>query len=171
VSKSAPKTKFGDDFRVQLSKAITDAQRDEVLAKAVDYVSYLEEVAKNAETVAKAERDTRRANEYLEIAKSYSLPVPDEELASVMMAIEDNLDPAQVEIIAKCLSTASDALFNEVGAAGGGTSSLLMDQIENYANGQVSKSEVSKAESISKAFESDPSLYDRYLDESGPYNR
>jgi hypothetical protein len=163
---------FGDAMRSELSKALSDDDRDEVIAKAFDYVEYLEEVAKSAEQVASEERNTRRQAEYLEIAKSYNLPVSDEDLAEAMMAAEDNLDPAYVEILATCLSAASDVLFNEVGAQGGGTSSFLMDQIEDYANNVVTKSaDGSKAAEISKAFEADPSLYDRYLDETGRYNR
>jgi hypothetical protein len=169
VAKSA--TGFADDFRVQLSKALTDSARDEVFAKAVDYVSYLEKIAMGAEEVAKAERDTRRRSEYLEIAKSYSLPVHDNDLADAMMAIEDNVAPEYVEVIAKCLAAASDVMFDELGSKGGGTSSYLIDQIESYANNQVTKSDTSKAELIAKSFADDPSLYDRYLDESGPYNR
>jgi hypothetical protein len=169
VKKNAPS--FAADFRVELSKAITDAQRDEVFSKAIDYVSYLEEVAKGAEEVAKAERTTRRRSEYLEIAKSYSLPVHDNDLADAMMAIEDNVAPEYVEIIAKCLAAASDVMFDELGNQGGGTSSYLIDQIESYANNQVAKSDTSKAELIAKSFADDPSLYDRYLDEAGPYNR
>jgi hypothetical protein len=163
---------FGDAMRSELSKALSDDDRDEVIAKAFDYVEYLEEVAKSAEQVAEEERYVRRQSEYLEIAKSYNLPVSDEDLAEAMMAAEDALDPEYVEILATCLSAASDVLFNEVGAQGGGTSSFLMDQIEDYANNAVAKSaDGSTAAEISKAFEADPSLYDRYLDETGRYNR
>ena len=173
VGGSQVKKNFGAEVRSELSKALSDDERDAVIAKAFDYVEYLETVAKSAEEVAKSEREARRQSEYLEIAKSYSFPVSDEELASAFMAIEDNLDPEQVATIAKCFSAASDALFEELGQQGGGSNySPVMDAIEQYANNDVAKSaDANSAVAISKAFQDDPSLYDRYLSETGNYNR
>lgn len=167
-----PGSEFERDVRSQLSKALTDEDRDEVIAKAAGYIGYLEQQVAKAQHDVEQERDIRREAEYMEIAKSYAgLPVSDEDLAKALRDCADHLDDSSIQVLQKCLSAASDAALVEVGSTGGGYNSDVMAQIEAHANQGVSKSEGSTAEAeVAKAFESDPQLYLQYLQETGGYN-
>jgi hypothetical protein len=158
VSKS-----FTEQLRVQLSKALTDDARDEVISKALGRVEELETIAKSAQAVAEAEREARRVGEFVELAKSYSLPVEDEVLAQVMMHIEDALPPEEVEIVAKCFQAASEALFDEQGAIGGGDNDDVMAKATAAAQSAFSKSGEQDVESLTADyFAKNPEEYSSY---------
>lgn len=163
---------FEQDVRWELSKAVTDEARDEVIAKAAGYIEHLEGLVHKAQADVETEREIRREVEYMEIAKSYGgLPVGEEALAAALMDCADNLDESSIVTLQKCLSAASDSALMEIGASGGGFNSDVMAVIEEHANQGVSKSEGSSTEAeIAKAFEQDPSLYAQYLNETGGYN-
>jgi hypothetical protein len=163
---------FQDDVRWQLSKAITDEDRDEVISKAAGYISHLENLVHKAQADVETEREIRREAEYMEIAKSYGgLPVNEEALAAALMDCADNLDESSIVTLQKCLSAASDSALMEIGSSGGGFNSDVMAVIEEHANQGVSKNADTTPEAeIAKAFESDPTLYSQYLNETGGYN-
>lgn len=164
---------FEDDVRYQLSKALTDEDRDAVITKAAGYITHLEQLVSKAQSDVEQEREIRREAEYMEIAKSYGgLPVSQEELASALMDCAENLDDASIVTLQKCLAAASDAIsFDELGSTGGGYNSDVMAVIEQHANSGVAKSDGSTQEAeIAKAFEADPNLYLQYLQETGGYN-
>jgi hypothetical protein len=126
-------------------------------------VEELETIAKSAQAVAEAEREARRVGEFVELAKSYSLPVEDEVLAQVMMHIEDALPPEEVEIVAKCFQAASEALFDEQGAIGGGDNDDVMAKATAAAQSAFSKSGEQDVESLTADyFAKNPEEYSSY---------
>jgi len=166
VSKSGGYT-LADQVKVELSKALSDEDRDNVISKALGRMEELEEIAKSAAILADEEREARVLGEYREIAKSYNLPVEDDELARVMKNVNENLPQEDAEIIAKCFAMASDALFAEEGAIGGGDNSDIMNHVNAFAQDQVAKSgDLSAVDATIEAFSANPELYDRYLQES-----
>lgn len=163
LSKSAETpSNFASDIRVKLSKAMTDEARDEVMSEAFGYVEHLETIAKAATATADAEREIRLNAEYLEIAKSYSLPVSDEDLARVMKNCAESLSEEDCQVISKCFATASEAIYDEVGQVGGGANSNVLAEVEAYANQYVSKG-FDSLDATNAVFEQNPDLYDQYL--------
>jgi hypothetical protein len=157
-------------IREELSKALTDKDRDEVISK---FFGQLDEVAKRAdeaEKAAVAERDLRLEREYTEIAKSYNVPVAAEVLGPVLKKLAETLTEAEQRVIKKCLdaTTASEELFQEYGHRGGGDNVDILTQVDALVEEHVSKSgDFSREDLVSKAFEENPDAYDAYLAERG----
>jgi hypothetical protein len=158
------KKNYSQELRVELSKALTDRDRDNVIAKAFGQLDELTEAAQAAEEIAMFERSARLEREYVEVAKSYNLPIQDEVLAGVLMRAAEALPYEDCEIIGKCLEAASEAIFYEVGSNGGGANSDVYAQVEEYANSQVSKS-ADRYGATSEVFSQNPELYEEYLRE------
>jgi hypothetical protein len=157
-----------DDLREELSKALTDDDRDEVIAKAFGYVEQAEQVAQEAWEIAEEERENRRAAEFYEVAKSYDMvPVDTEDLAIAMMHMADLLPEEDVQVIAKALGFAADVadeLYEEQGNVGGGDNSDVMEQLQTFARNRVAKSGEGSAEQyLVDALNHDPAVYDQYL--------
>lgn len=157
---------FAEEVEVELSKALTDDDRDAVISKAFGYMEELEDVAKAAQEMAQAEHDARMDQEFLEVAKSYELPIDDEDLADTLRAIAEALDPEQIEVVRKCLELASISGFDEFGKSGGGDNNDIMTMVESASADVFSKSargSVSKEQIVGDAFAANPELYDQYL--------
>lgn len=153
---------FSEELRESLSKAITDRDRDQVIAKAQSDLAAMAAKVDEAEKIAKAERDLRLVKEYEEVAKNYNLPVDSKELAPALMAIAEHL-PYQVgEVIHKAL-TAAGSIFEEIGKSGGNSNNDVLDMVENYIEQNVSKSDISKAEAYEAIFDANPAAYDEYI--------
>lgn len=158
-----------DGLREELSKALTDEARDEVIAKAFGKVEEYEKVAKAAQATAEAERQLRLDREYTEVAKNFSVGVEPEVLGPVLKRMAEALSYEDCTVIAKALevgSAATEEYFEEIGKRGGGANSDVFLQVEEYANTQISKSEgTSREDLVSKAFEENPDAYEQYLAE------
>lgn len=156
------------DLREELSKALNDADRDEVIAKAFSQMGEYQQIAKAAQEAAESERQLRLDREYTEIAKNYSVGIAPEVLGPVLKRAAEALDRADCEVLAKALDSASAAgdLFEEIGKSGAGSNSDVFASVEAKIGEQVSKADgVSKEELIFKAFEDNPAAYDEYLAE------
>lgn len=155
-----------DSFREELSKALSDKDRDEVIAKALGAVEQYADQAHRAQEIAKAERDLRLEREYTEVAKSYNLPVPAESLGKVMKKMAETLTEAECAVVAKCFEAASESIFEEQGFAGGGSNSDVLQVASAAIDSQVSKGEDwSKEAAMASFFDTNPSAYDEYLSE------
>lgn len=155
---------FAEDVREELSKAFTSIERDEVISKAMAKVEALEARAAAAEAIAKSERDLRLMGEYVEVAKSYNVPVDPQELGPVLMRMADTMSYEDCSVIHKALTSAGAALFDEVGFVGGGDNNDVMSQVDAFLASDVSKSEsVSKAAAMEEFFRTNPAAYDEYL--------
>lgn len=164
---------FGDSMvdrvRHDLSKAFTDIERDEVISKAADEVSKAYARAEHAEEIAKSERDLRLTREYISKAAEYNVAIHPTELGPVLMRMAESMSFDDCAVIAKALESASDAAFQEVGYAGGGSNSDIFMAAEAAANELVGKSAsgISKAAATAQVFEANPYAYDEYLASRG----
>lgn len=170
VSKSATESTSLAGLREELSKALTDEERDGVISKALGALEEAERVAKSAAEAAEAERQLRLDREYTEVAKNYNVGVAPEVLGPVLKRAAESLSHEDCAVIAKALqsgSAATEELFEEIGKRGGGSNSDVFLQVESYIEGAVSKSEgnVTREELITKAFEENPHAYEQYLAE------
>lgn len=156
---------LADQVREDLSKALTDADRNDAISKAMDAVAKADTRATQAEAIAKAERDLRLDREYITKAAELNVPVPAEELGPVLKRAAELLSKADNAVLFKALSASGEMLFTELGFSGGGDNADIMSQVTAAIEGQVSKSDgtASKEQLITKAFETDPSLYEQYL--------
>lgn len=162
---------LADQVREDLSKAFTEVDRDEVISKAMGEISKAEQRAEAAEAIAKSERDLRLTREYISKAEDYGVPgVTPQELGPVLMRAAEILPYEDCVILHKALSSSGEA-FAELGVTGGGSNLDAFGVIEALTE---TDSELSKAlsvkgadrhEAITKAFEDDPSAYDRYMSE------
>ena len=159
---------FADEVREELSKALTEVERDEVVSKALGQVDELSKRLEKAEEIAKSERQLRLEAEYYEVAKGYNVPVDPAELAPALLALgeleEAGVIPAEYnQVIHKALSSAGDALFQEVGYIGADNPDV-MGQIDAFIDEGISKAEgVSKADAMVDFFAHNPAAYDEYL--------
>lgn len=154
---------FSEELREELSKSLTDMDRDQAISKAMEQVDSMSLALAEAEEIAKSERDLRLVREYEEVAKSYALPVDHEELAPVLMAIAEYLPYEYGEVIHKALSAAGEAIFDEVGYEGAASNNDVLYAVDEFINENISKSDISKAAAVEAVFSDNPSAYDEYM--------
>lgn len=157
---------YGETLREELSKALTDYDRDEIIAKAFSQLDELSEAAEIAKAAAEQEREIRLTREYVEVAKSYSLPVDEDALGVALMHCAEVLPMEDQEVIAKALAFAAEAnqaLFQEYGAVGGGDNADVYEMVDAYVDENVSKSGKTREELMAEAFAANPAAYDEYL--------
>lgn len=159
----ALKKSFADELREELSKSYTDADRDEVIAKAMEQVEDMAASLSEAEEIAKSERDLRLTREYEEVAKTYNLPVEPSELAPVLMAIAETLPYEYGEVIHKALSAAGEILFEEVGTQGYASNNDVLTSVDAYIDENIAKADISKAQAVEAVFAENPNAYDEYM--------
>jgi len=164
-----PTGSFAQSVMEELSKAFSDSDRDQVIAKALGRVEELERQQAQFQEVAKAERDLRLTREYISKAADYNVPVDPQELGPVLYRMAETMSYDDCAVIAKCLETAGEMLFQEAGFQGGGDNADIMSQVEGYAMQEIGKSAeggyqgAPTAEAITKVFDQSPQAYDEYL--------
>jgi hypothetical protein len=162
---------FAQGLREELSKALTDRDRDEVINKAFGQIEALTEATEIAKRAAVQERDIRLTQEYVEIAKSYDLPGLDaEQLGGVLKRAAESLSFEDCEVIGKALAFASEAgdvLYSEIGSVGGGDNSDVLDMVNAHVDGYVGKSGELREQLVAEVFAQNPEAYDQYLAERG----
>ena len=164
--KSAPKKagSFSQSVMEELSKAYSDHDRDQVIAKALGRVEELEKAQQAAEKIAKSERDLRLTREYIAKSAEYNLPVDPEVLGPVLYRMAETMSFEDCSVIAKCLETAGEIIFEETGYQGGGDNADIYSQVEAHAYDTFGKSEDYNAVSaINTVFDQNPDAYDEYL--------
>jgi hypothetical protein len=156
---------FASEIREELSKAFTDIERDEVIAKAMEKVSDLEKRASEAEKIAKSERDLRLLGEYVEVAKNYNVPIEPTTLAPVLMRMAETMSYEDCSVIHKALTSAGSLIFEEVGVMGMGDNADVMQRVDAFLDEGISKSDgkVSKADAMAEFFIENPKAYDEYV--------
>lgn len=156
-----------DELRESLSKAFTDVERDEVVAKAFGRVAELESQLREATTIAKSERAIRLEGEYVKVAKGYNIPTDPEVLGPVLMRMADTMTDADCAVIHKALTNAGKSIFDEIGLIGGSDNRDPMAAIDAAVEASISKSgtPISKAEATEAYFLAHPEAYDDYLAE------
>lgn len=165
------KKNFSQNLREELSKALTDRERDDVISKAFDQLEELSKQAEIAKRAAEQEREIRLVQEYTEIAKSYGLPnIETSDLAVALKNAAEKLSDKDCEVIGKALqfaAEANDALYTEIGSVGGGDNSDVLQMVDAHVDGLVAKSGTSREELVAEVFAANPEAYDEYLRERG----
>jgi len=157
---------LGDRVREDLSKALTEMDRDEVISKALDEISKADERARAAEEIAKAERELRLTKDYVAKAATYNLPIEPDDLGPVLMRMAETMSYEDCAVVAKALDAASEAfeyISSEIGYEGGGDNNEVIAQVNATIDGQVSKGDVSKADAMEAFFDTNPAAYEEYL--------
>lgn len=152
-----------------LSKALTDADRDVVVSKAI---ADAEARADRAERIAKAAaeelmyaQDERLTEAYISKAAEYNLPVNPEVLGPILKSVAEVLSEDELDILDQLFSAIGDDIYREVGYVGG--SSNVFDEIEATANQLVGKSDLTHEQAILALLESNPDAYTAYNAERG----
>jgi hypothetical protein len=160
-------------FLQELSKNLESEEVREEVNKAMEIVKAANERAERAEEIAKAERDERLLREFVVKARAYtSLPISPEEFGPVLKKLNEVLSEDEYATVTKALSAGNETianagLFSEIGKRGG------LGGTEAISKVDASAQEIAKAKDISleaareQVFESDPALYDQYLQEAG----
>lgn len=163
--KQAPKTgSFTASVMEELSKAFSDEERDQVIAKALGRVEELETQQAEYAEVAKSERDLRLTREYIAKSAEYNLPVDPVELGPVLYRMAETMSYDDCAVIAKCLESAGSILFEELGYQGGGDNSDIYSQVEQHAVETFGKAEdFDQVTAINKVFDENPDAYDEYI--------
>jgi hypothetical protein len=163
--KQAPKPgSFTSQVMEELSKAFSDNDRDQVIAKALGRVEELESQQRQAMEIAKSERDLRLTREYISKAAEYNLPIAPEELGPVLYRMAESMSFEDCSVIAKALETAGEILFEETGYSGGGDNADVYSQVAAHAYDQFGKSEnFDSVSAINTVFDQNPDAYDEYL--------
>jgi len=162
--KRAPQGSFSQAVMEELSKAYSDSDRDQVIAKALGRVEELEQEQQQYAIIAKSERDLRLTREYISKAAEYNLPVAPDELGPVLYRMAETMSYDDCSVIAKALETAGAILYEEVGFQGGGDNSDVYSQVEAAAYDTFGKAEdFSEPAAINKMFDMNPDAYDEYL--------
>jgi hypothetical protein len=156
---------FADELRTELSKALTDVERDEIVSKAFGRVSELEAELKDTRLIAKSEQTIRLEREYVEVAKGYNIPANPSELGPVLMRMAESMSDSDCRVIHKALTTAGSTIFDEVGLIGGGDNADPMAQVDAAIDASIAKSgaNISKAEATEAYFLAHPEAYDAFL--------
>lgn len=160
--KSGIQKSFSEEVLEELSKAMTDDARDEVLSKALGQVEELLLSQSEYVEIAKSERELRLTNEYIAKAADYNLPVDPAELGPVLYRMVESMDHEDCAVIAKCLDAASSALFEEVGYIGGGDNADPLERVNALAAESVSKSDDLHGAFLD-VMDNNPGAYDDYL--------
>lgn len=161
---------YEDSVYSELSKALNDSDRDQVIAKALGQVQVAEMRAARAEAIAKSMADTAAEAEYAELAAEYGLPADPARLGPVLKRLAEALpdeDLAELDRVFKAFG-AQEELLNQVGLDSGGYSdSPVMDEVSAFAHQVVGKSDGLSLEQATVAvFENNPAAYDEYVRES-----
>ena len=157
---------LGDSVLEQLSKAVSEADREEIIAKALDEV----EIAKAQAEAAREElawlQDQRITDAFISKAAEYNLPVSPEVFGPILKAAAEVLDDEQLEILDHVLTAAGEAIYDEIGYAGGAANSIF-DQVNGFAAEMVEKSagDYSLEQASTAMFAANPDAYDAYIAE------
>lgn len=169
VGASPAATQLYEQLKQELSKAADDEGRNAVIAKALDALSKSESRAREAEQIAKSEREIRLTREYVAKAAEYNVPIPANELGPVLMRMAERMPYEDCAVIHKALTSAGEMLYEEAGFDGSADNTDPFAQIDAYLDEAVKKadSKVTKAAAITEFFDNDPAAYDAYRAQLG----
>lgn len=158
---------LSDEVLTSLSKALTDDDRDQVIAKAMGYVEDIADQNARLQDAVQDLLEQRELESYGAVAKNYGpLGVDDEDLAGVLMRASEYLPDRDLAVLDRVLSGAGEvtkAYFDEVGVSGYGESGV-MEQVYAVANGAVAKGAdiTSQEQAVTAIFDTNPAAYDEY---------
>lgn len=154
---------LGDGVLEELSKALGQGERDEVIAKAMDFVQEANIRAARAESIAKALADQAAEAEFTDLAQGYGLPVHPAELGRIMKNAAATLPREDVETLDRLFSSVGEQLYGELGSNGSLPTSDVMEQVQALAYETVGKADVTQEQAVVALFEANPEAYDQYV--------
>jgi hypothetical protein len=165
---------LGDEVMESLSKALTDTDRSEVIANAMDYMDDVAKRNENLEEIVAQILHDRENEGFVELAKSYELPANYEDIAGVMQRASESLPQGDLALLDRMFSAMSDvnkSSYEELGYSGGYESDSL-SQIYAAAGEVVSKSgaDMTQEQAVTALFSANSDAYDEYESEQR-YNR
>lgn len=156
---------LGDYVLEDLSKALTDEARDEVIAKAADQFEDIAKRNEQLEDLVYSLIEDREAEQYEELAKSYDIGDPSEVggllyRASQVLPAED---VAALDRVFSGYGEISKGYMEEIGYNGYGDSDT-MAQVAALAGEVISKSSgaMSQEQAVTALFDANPAAYDEY---------
>ena len=156
---------LGDSVLEELSKAVTERDREEIIAKAMDEVEIAKAQAAEAYEYASAIEDARVTDAFISKAAEYNIPVAPEVFGPILKSIAEALTDEELDLLDEIFSAVGDALYNEIGYVGDTANSSVLDTVNGLASEFVGKSDVSYEQAYTAMFEANPSAYDAYLTE------
>lgn len=157
---------LGESVYEALSKALNDGDRDEVISKIAQEVEVTKRENEELREYVAALISKSEDDEYIEIAKSYNLPIDPVRLGGILKSAAMTMDDEDLAELDRLLTAQSD-LYEELGSNGSMATSAIMDQVEAMAMETVGKSDVSTSQAVVALFEANPAAYDEYLSEKG----
>jgi hypothetical protein len=161
--KAAPS--LGEEVLSQLSKALTDGDQHQIISKVAERVEAAERIAKRAEERADALEEQAEFEGFVEIAKSFELPVEPEELGGILQKISKVLDDDELGTMERVLQAAAANIdLEERGSAG---FSPILGYVEGAALEVVGKSagELTPEQAMTAIFSANDEAYLEYLSE------
>jgi hypothetical protein len=160
---------FGDTVLEQLSKAVTESDRDQIIAKAMNEVEVYKAQADAMGEALEQERDIRITEAFIAKAADYNLPIAPARLGPILKSIAEVLDDEDLEVLDELLSSVGNALYEELGYSGGASNSGVLDEVYGLGAELVGKSagNISLEQATTAMFETNPGAYEAYLAENG----
>lgn len=163
----ALKKSLGESVLEELSKAVTEKDREEIIAKAMDEIEIAKAAAQEAWEYAESERDIRIESEFISKAATYNLPVSPDVLGPILKSMAEVLTDEQLDIVDELFNSVGDALYNEIGYVGESSNSSVINAVDAYANELVGKSDLTHEQAMVAMLEANPAAYDAYISEKG----
>jgi hypothetical protein len=158
---------LGDSVLEELSKAVTERDREAIIAKAMDEVEIAKAQAAEAYEYASALEDARITDAFISKAAEYNLPVAPEVFGPILKSIAEALTEDELNLLDELFSAIGESLYDELGYAGDTSNSSVLDTVSGMASEFVGKSDVSYEQAFTAMFESNPEAYDAYIAENG----
>jgi hypothetical protein len=157
---------LGDSVLEQLSKAVSESDREFIIAKALDEVEIAKSQAQAAQDELAMLQDERVTEAFIAKAAEYNLPVHPGVFGPILKAAASVLTDEELDILDHVLTAAGDAIYDEVGLAGGASNSIY-DRVNGLASEMVTKSagDFSLEQASTAMFAANPDAYDAYISE------
>lgn len=157
---------LGESVLDDLSSALGQDDRDQVIAKAMDEVEFYKSHTEQLTDQVAALTEANEMAYFTEVAKSYGLPGDPNRLATVLKNAVDTMPQEDLDELDRLL-TSQGSLYEELGAAGSGQETMVMGQVEQMAHNAVGKSDVTMEQATVALFDANPNAYEDYLAETG----
>ena len=165
---------LGDQVLEELSKSLTDNDRDEVIAKAMDYMEEISKRSDKLEELVISMRDQRENEDFVELAKGYELPIDPEGIGGLMQRASQVLPQEDVATLDRLFSSvgeiAKNGGYDQIGYDGTYESDVL-SQVYAVAGEAISKadSSLTQEQAVTALFSANPDAYDEYESEQRDY--
>lgn len=160
-------------FLQELAKNLDAEDQRFAVNKAMRLVETANQRAAAAEKIAKSERDYRETQEYISKARAFtSLPVSPDDFGPVLKRMHESLSTSDYDVVVKALSAANETLassgiFSEIGKRGTGLHEAVSKVDAVAYDIRKSSPNLTMEQARERAMETNPSLYDEYLQQTG----